>query len=855
MPKIADRVEESTTSTGTGAVTLAGAAAGFQAFSAAFSVGDAIYYVISGGAEWEVGIGTLSAGSLSRDTALSSSNGGGKVNFSAGTKRVFCAAPAARLNGSPSGYRIVLLAGQSNMQGASSTPDNVYYDTTDPNVLQWPMGPSHPRAGSITLVPDALLSYPDNTSGVTTPGSWFARHYARNVGSQVVLVPAAYGATQLHNSRWMPSLTPGAGGDLFEAAVTQANAAIAYALALNPGSYFDGFIWCQGEADGDQSFSKATYAADLTLFIQAIRARVTGAANSWALIMSMPYETMQYWAGTQAIHYAQIEVAAATPRCKFVPSTRGDTIAPGTNRHRTAIGVRKMGGLLAYAAPLAAAKLVAETLPSPIQVTGLASSAITSAGFTLTWAAAPGADNYIVEQSANSGGTWTGVTRLWGDTPSVAVSGLSASTTYLYRVTGVWTGANGTASSSLSVTTSAASDVAPSFSTQPSAQSATAGATATFTVVVTGTPTPTLQWQRNPGGNTTFANISGATAASYTTPATTVSGGSANNGDTYRCVATNTVSSVNSNAVALTVAASNVAPTITTQPTAQSVTVGATATFTAAASGTPTPTYQWQRNPGGNTTFADISGATAANYTTPATTVSGGSANDTDTYRVVASNVAGTATSNAVALTVTAASNVTYDFQADTVGAAAANTATVSGTWVVASPTIPTASYGKSLNCSVASGSGGSAITFSSTTALGAKQRATWRRGVTTTAQARDGVILRAQTAQNGSFANAKRGYWFQVGGSTSLFTLYRLDAGITALGNVALTDTNDQWFRATCDGSTLTFDSSPDGTTWTNKITVTDSTFATAAAAAQWLCIAGETSVHLDQIVFETLP
>jgi hypothetical protein len=94
-----DRVRETTATQGTGTVTLAGAVAGFQSFSA---IGDAntTYYTINlpGVNEWEVGIGTYTASgtTLSRDTVLSSSNSGNLVNFSAGTKDVFCTYPAGR---------------------------------------------------------------------------------------------------------------------------------------------------------------------------------------------------------------------------------------------------------------------------------------------------------------------------------------------------------------------------------------------------------------------------------------------------------------------------------------------------------------------------------------------------------------------------------------------------------------------------------------------------------------------------------------------------------------------------------------------------------------------------------------
>jgi len=96
---LADRVRETTTTTGTGTVTLAGAVLGFQTFSA-IGNGNTTYYTIAGQgtSEWEVGIGTYTSSgtTLSRTTVLASSNSGSLVNFSAGTKDVFCDYPAGR---------------------------------------------------------------------------------------------------------------------------------------------------------------------------------------------------------------------------------------------------------------------------------------------------------------------------------------------------------------------------------------------------------------------------------------------------------------------------------------------------------------------------------------------------------------------------------------------------------------------------------------------------------------------------------------------------------------------------------------------------------------------------------------
>ena len=193
----------------------------------------------------------------------------------------------------------------------------------------------------------------------------------------------------------------------------------------------------------------------------------------------------------------------------------------------------------------------------------------------------------------------------------------------------------GTVTSAAATLTVSASPVGPSITTSPTNQTVTPGQTATFTVVAAGTAPLSYQWQKN------GVNIAGATAASYTTPATTAS----DNGSTFAVVVSNSVGTVTSPAATLTVSASPVGPSITTSPTNQTVTTGQTATFTVVAAGTAPLSYQWQKN------GVNIAGATAASYTTPATTAS----NNGSTFAVVVSNTVGT-TSAAATLTVSAAS-------------------------------------------------------------------------------------------------------------------------------------------------------------------------------------------------------
>jgi len=155
---LADRVRETTTTTGTGTVTLNGAVLGFQTFAA---IGNAnnTYYAIAGQgtAEWEVGIGTYTASgtTLSRDTVLASSNAGSLVVFSAGTKDVFCDYPAGKaIAYSTTGS--VDLVGELNLPASTTT-------TAGLNIGNG-VAPTSPTAGDIWGTTTALLFRGSSTS-------------------------------------------------------------------------------------------------------------------------------------------------------------------------------------------------------------------------------------------------------------------------------------------------------------------------------------------------------------------------------------------------------------------------------------------------------------------------------------------------------------------------------------------------------------------------------------------------------------------------------------------------------------------------------------------------------------------
>ena len=250
---------------------------------------------------------------------------------------------------------------------------------------------------------------------------------------------------------------------------------------------------------------------------------------------------------------------------------------------------------------------------------------------------------YQWQRSTDNGATWSDIAGATGTSHDVGATDPSMNgLQYRVRVSNS-AGSVTSAAATLSVQ---AAPVAAAFTTQPANQTVVAGSAAAFTVAATGTPAPTLQWQRSTDGGSTWVNIATATAATHNTGATTVG----QNGERYRAVATNASGSVNSNAATLTVNPAAQAPAITTQPANQSVTAPATASFTAAASGVPTPSWQWQLSSDGGSSFANITGATSAGYTTPATATT----DSGKRYRAVASNGSGSATTNAAVLTVNA---------------------------------------------------------------------------------------------------------------------------------------------------------------------------------------------------------
>ena len=190
-----DRVKETTTTTGTGSLTLSGAVTGYQSFSSAIGNGNTTYYAIylDGGSEWEVGLGTVSAGALARTTVYASSNGGSLVNFSAGQKSVWGDYPAVkavyadadnklRVDGNP-------YVDFESAPGTTVAAGRIWYDNTTGS---WNLGMG---GGNITQqIGEELFIYGKASSAITE-GQIIVKTGAVGASGVITFAPAGTGIT------------------------------------------------------------------------------------------------------------------------------------------------------------------------------------------------------------------------------------------------------------------------------------------------------------------------------------------------------------------------------------------------------------------------------------------------------------------------------------------------------------------------------------------------------------------------------------------------------------------------------------------------------------------------------------
>lgn len=263
----------------------------------------------------------------------------------------------------------------------------------------------------------------------------------------------------------------------------------------------------------------------------------------------------------------------------------------------------------------------------------------------------------------------------------------TVTTTYTLTVTNL-------AGTKVTMTAQVIVDTPPGISSGASTTFAV-GANGTFTVQATGNPQPSLLEAGTLPSGVMFVDNGNGTGTLHGIPATGTDAGSPYH---FTITASNGVSPAFVQNFTLNVSLVQ-APAITANPTSQTDTVGTTATFTAAASGVPAPTVQWQISTNGGSTFTNISGATSTTLSLTGVTL----AQSTDQYRAVFTNSVNSATSNAATLTVVAAPAITSF-------TAAASTITVGGSTTLTG--VFTGGTG-SVNNSVGAVTSGTAVTVS----------------------------------------------------------------------------------------------------------------------------------------------
>jgi uncharacterized protein (TIGR03437 family) len=181
--------------------------------------------------------------------------------------------------------------------------------------------------------------------------------------------------------------------------------------------------------------------------------------------------------------------------------------------------------------------------------------------------------------------------------------------------------------------------------THPASQRVAAGATASFTASATyagGAPNPpAVQWQVSANGGLTWSYVAGAAQATYSFTA-----GASDSGKQYRAVFTNGAGTATTSAATLTVDAAPSAPAVTSHPADQSLLPGQRASFSASASGTPTPALRWQVSANGGSKWVDLVTGVAS----PVYSFLAAASDDRKQFRGVFTNSAGTAVTNAARL-------------------------------------------------------------------------------------------------------------------------------------------------------------------------------------------------------------
>ena len=332
-------------------------------------------------------------------------------------------------------------------------------------------------------------------------------------------------------------------------------------------------------------------------------------------------------------------------------STTGGTSVTITGTNLTGATGVKFGSTNISSFTIDSATQITATAPAgtgtvDVTVTTAGGTSATSSADQFTYVSAPSITGQPGNQTVTAGNTVSFSVSVTGDAPlsyqwkkdgsnisgetsaTLSIANAQASDAGSYTV--VVTNGAGSATSNAATLTVNPAPVAPSITTQPTSQTVTVGQSVSLSVSVAGDTPLSYQWKKD------GSNISGETSSTLS-----IASAQASDAGSYTVVVTNGVGSATSSAATLTVNPAPVAPSITTQPTSQTVTVGQSVSLSVSATGDTSLSYQWKKD------GSNISGETSATLS-----IASAQASDAGSYTVVVTNGSGNATSNAAILTV-----------------------------------------------------------------------------------------------------------------------------------------------------------------------------------------------------------
>ena len=353
-----------------------------------------------------------------------------------------------------------------------------------------------------------------------------------------------------------------------------------------------------------------------------------------AAAIGSPTPTVQWMVkasnATPSTPYTSIPGATSTTYTFTATAAESGNMYAALFTNSLGIAYTNPAALTVNATPVVTLNPVNQAVPAGQPVTFTAATSTSAA--TVQW-----------QVSTNNGSSYSNISGATSAT--YTFSTLANQTGNLYRA--AFSNAAGTTYTNPATLTC---NIFPVVLTNPVSQSVAAGQSVTLSATVAAIPAATVQWQVSTNQGSTYTNIPGATSAAYTFQA--IAGES---GNLYRAAFTNSLGTAYANPATLTVSSTPVSPlTVTTNPASETVFAGTTASFTAAATGSPAPSVQWQVKAGTGALFVNIPGATSTTYSFTAVAAESG-----NQYQAVFTNAAGsTATTTAAALKVNSVASV-----------------------------------------------------------------------------------------------------------------------------------------------------------------------------------------------------